>query len=40
MPDCVKTQKIEIIPLYIVVYCPIIKQITLYMEAAMTFDAA
>jgi hypothetical protein len=35
---CVKTQKIEITPLYIALLNRIIKKITLYIEATMTFD--
>ncbi|MDR1149202.1 MAG: hypothetical protein LBK66_11280 [Spirochaetaceae bacterium] len=35
---CVKTQKIEMILLYIALLNRIIKKITLYMEATMTFD--
>jgi hypothetical protein len=33
-----KTQKIEMIPLYIALLNRTIKKITLYMEATMTFD--
>jgi hypothetical protein len=35
---CVKTQEIEMTPLYIALLNRIIKKITLYMEATMTFD--
>ncbi|MDR1148423.1 MAG: hypothetical protein LBK66_07310 [Spirochaetaceae bacterium] len=35
---CVKTQKIEITPLYIALLNHVIKRVTLYMEATMTFD--
>ncbi|MDR1148381.1 MAG: hypothetical protein LBK66_07095 [Spirochaetaceae bacterium] len=35
---CVKTQKIEMTPLYIALLNRTIKKITLYMEATMTFD--